>query len=65
MAKVKSPGAGKRECEGIACPRCGCCHHYTLETRKSRNKLRRRRECRYCGVKFTTFEEVVDTFVDR
>lgn len=44
---------------GIACKVCGCRHHRTLETaHTAKGSIRRRRECRHCGLRFTTYEEV-------
>ncbi len=40
---------------GLPCPRCGGRDHRVLETRAPR----RRRECRYCGLRFSTIEQVV------
>lgn len=43
-----------------ACPECGCRHHRTLETRAGKaGSIRRRRECRYCGRRFTTYEKPI------
>lgn len=42
---------------GIACKRCGCRHHATLDVRRVRDgRIRRRRECRHCTLQFVTFE---------
>ncbi len=42
--------------QGLPCPRCGCCHHYTKETRRRGTRIQRRRECRHCGHRFNSFE---------
>lgn len=43
---------------GLECPRCGCGHFRVLYTRaKSGGKLLRRRECRHCGRRVTTYEQ--------
>lgn len=43
----------------LACPRCGCRRHRTLETRTSHpGAIRRRRQCTYCSGRFTTLETV-------
>lgn len=42
---------------GLPCPRCGACEHRVLETRAPK----RRRQCNYCGAKFTTVETVTGT----
>jgi len=45
---------------GIACKVCGCRHHRTIDTdHTSKGQVRRRRECRHCGLRFTTYEEAV------
>ncbi len=44
---------------GIPCKVCGCRHHQTLETRPApKNQIRRRRQCRNCGLRFTTYEDM-------
>jgi hypothetical protein len=45
------------DARGIACRVCGCRHHYTLETEPTtEGRVRRRRRCRNCGFRFTTYE---------
>lgn len=49
----------KREPEprGIRCPGCGCGHFRVVYTRSAlRGRVMRRRECRYCGRRITTYE---------
>lgn len=42
---------------GIVCPRCECRHFSVVETRaESKGRIRRRRECRHCGHRITTYE---------
>jgi transcriptional regulator NrdR family protein len=42
---------------GIRCRQCGCGHFFTLETRKMiGQRIMRRRECRHCGKRITTYE---------
>lgn len=42
---------------GLECPRCGCNDFHVLSTRRtSGGKLIRRRQCRYCGRRMTTYE---------
>jgi len=42
---------------GLSCPKCGCGHFLVVYTRPSRgSKIMRRRECRNCGRRITTFE---------
>lgn len=55
----------KRESEdpelGVRCPGCWCSDCRVTETRKTTDRrLRRRRECRFCGRKFTTYEIILD-----
>jgi len=43
---------------GLECPRCGCGHFRVLYTRRAwGGRLLRRRECRYCGQRMTTYEQ--------
>jgi len=45
------------EGRGLECPRCGCGHFRVLYTRRAvGRRLLRRRECRYCGRRMTTYE---------
>ena len=45
---------GKR---GLECPRCGCAHFRVLYTRRAwGGRLLRRRKCRHCGRRMTTYE---------
>jgi len=49
-----------KERRGLECPRCGCGHFRVLYTRaKPGGKLLRRRECRHCGRRITTYEAVL------
>ena len=42
---------------GLECPRCGCGHFRVLYTRPaSGGRVLRRRECRHCGRRITTYE---------
>ena len=42
---------------GLECPQCGCGHFRVLYTRRAMGgRLLRRRECRYCGRRITTYE---------
>jgi transcriptional regulator NrdR family protein len=43
---------------GLRCPKCGCGHFRVLYTRPAwGNRLLRRRECRHCGRRITTYEQ--------
>jgi len=42
---------------GLECPDCGCAHFRVLYTRRALGgRLLRRRQCRYCGRRITTYE---------
>lgn len=43
---------------GLECPRCGCRHFHILYTRATvGGRILRRRECRHCGRRLTTYEK--------
>lgn len=42
--------------KGLVCRACGCRHFYVVYTRPSPRGILRRRECRHCGARKTTFE---------
>ena len=43
---------------GLECPRCGCRHFHVLYTRAAiGGRILRRRECRHCGRRLTTYEK--------
>jgi hypothetical protein len=42
--------------KGIACRACGCRHLEVVYTRQTRTGVMRRRECRHCGKRLTTYE---------
>ena len=47
---------------GLECPRCGCAHFRVLYTRRALGgRLLRRRECRHCGRRITTYEHTSTT----
>ncbi len=49
--------AGSR---GLVCRGCGCRHFHVIYTRRtSKNRILRRRECRHCGRRITTYEEQI------
>ena len=45
--------------KGLECPSCGCRHFETLRTEKQDGRVVRRRECRNCGWRCTTAEEII------
>jgi len=54
-AAVPTLQGGKR---GLECPRCGCRHFHVLYTRAAMGgRILRRRECRHCGRRLTTYEK--------
>ncbi len=48
-----------RQDPGIACVSCGSTEHRVRDSRTHENRLYRRRECKKCGVRFSTIEEPV------
>ncbi|OQB79345.1 MAG: transcriptional regulator NrdR [Planctomycetes bacterium ADurb.Bin126] len=45
---------------GLNCRSCGCRHFWVVYTRRGwGGKLIRRRECRHCGKRMTTWEKPV------
>jgi transcriptional regulator NrdR family protein len=50
----------QEERRGIECPRCGCKHFRVLYTRRALGgRILRRRECRHCGRRVTTYEQTL------
>ena len=46
---------------GLECPRCGCRHFHVLYTRAAiGGRILRRRECRHCGRRLTTYEKTTE-----
>jgi transcriptional regulator NrdR family protein len=41
---------------GIACPHCGSRRSVVADTRQSNHAIRRRRHCRNCKQRYTTYE---------
>ena len=47
-----------KERRGLSCRHCGCRHWIVLYTRRASNeRILRRRECRHCGYRVTTYEK--------
>ena len=45
---------------GLKCRECGCQHFRVIYTRAAwGGKLVRRRECRHCGTRMTTWERMI------
>jgi hypothetical protein len=58
--KPVSPGQNSR---GLVCRKCGCGHFRVIYTRRAAgNRLVRRRECRHCGKRFSTWEQEVGEY---
>ena len=50
----------QEEKRGLQCPRCGCRHFHVVYTRPaSGGRVMRRRECRHCGRRITTYEQSI------
>jgi len=48
--------------KGLVCRNCGCRHFFVLYTRPAwGGRLLRRRTCRHCGRRVTTFEQLAGT----
>ena len=58
MASDGTKTAPVARAEGIECPRCGCRHLYVVYTRHHNKKILRVRECRHCGRRIKTYEQV-------
>lgn len=49
--------------KGLVCRHCGCRHFRVLYTRRAwGGRIMRRRECRYCGKRMTTWERAGDAW---
>ncbi len=57
--KAKPPPKQDAKPKGIVCPTCGCCHFEVVYTRATpTGTIRRRRQCRHCGRRVTTSEQL-------
>lgn len=55
--ETDKPDEGNR---GLRCRHCGCRHFSVIYTRRAwGGKLVRRRECRYCKRRVTTWERII------
>ena len=55
--KAWDPALDKR---GLECRYCGCRHFWVVYTRRGwGGRLIRRRECRHCGERMTTWEKPI------
>lgn len=41
---------------GLRCPRCGCGHFKVIYLKRLPGRIMRRRECRHCGRRMSTWE---------
>ena len=58
---MTSDDTTKEPDNGVMCPKCECRHVPVINSRPSyKKRIRRRRECRYCKYRFTTYEETPD-----
>jgi len=56
LAQVKDNRTSHQK-RGLECPDCGCAHFRVLYTRRALGgRLLRRRQCRHCGRRITTYE---------
>jgi transcriptional regulator NrdR family protein len=47
---------------GLRCRKCGCGHFRVVYTRRAAGgRIVRRRECRHCGTRLTTWERIAGT----
>jgi len=54
----KQKGREASDQKGLVCRHCGCRHFRVIYTRRALGgRLVRRRECRYCGKRMTTWEK--------
>ncbi len=47
----------------MICPHCGSKQHKVIDTREAGDTIRRRRQCRSCGQRFTTYEHVAPSLL--
>ncbi|HVT79154.1 MAG TPA: hypothetical protein VHM90_00740 [Phycisphaerae bacterium] len=57
MTPPNHPSATPETSKGLVCRACGCRHFRVLYTRRaSEDRVLRRRICRHCGRRITTYE---------
>ena len=56
--RIQEPPSSQAPADvGLVCRWCGCKHFYVIYTRPARgSRIARRRECRNCGKRMTTWE---------
>ena len=48
----------QKSTRGLECSKCGCQHFFVIYVRAaSGHRIMRRRECRHCGKRITTYEQ--------
>ncbi len=59
-ADATGPAPRERYSPAVRCPRCSACEDHVVDSREvdRGESIRRRRECRNCGYRFTTFERL-------
>ncbi len=56
--QVAQPRPETLDQRGLRCPKCECEHFRVIYTRRTwGGRILRRRECRHCGKRITTFEQ--------
>ena len=54
----KAAGKSEEQQRGLECRQCGCRHFHVVYTRAAwGGRIQRRRECRHCGRRMTTWEQ--------
>ncbi|MBE7455464.1 MAG: hypothetical protein KJ057_17960 [Phycisphaerae bacterium] len=60
MPRMRRTDALDSEPVGLICPKCGCAHFRVIYLKHLPGGIvRRRRECRHCGRRFTTREYLI------
>lgn len=59
MADTTNATEEESEPRGLLCRRCHCAHSRVLATRRRERYLMRKRECRHCLYRWTTWERSI------
>ncbi len=51
------PNKSEMKFQSLECPKCGCRHMYTIETKSTPHRIIRTRQCRHCGRRMKTYEQ--------
>lgn len=63
--KQPTANAQPRSANGLVCRNCGCRHFQVIYTRRAaQGRIVRRRECRHCGRRLTTWEVAINQTQD-